>query len=117
MLTRMLPPPSDSAASRDQPPQLDKVLGLFSVVAIVVGEVIGSGIFFKPQEVAKYTEGFVGLILALWIACGLVNLCGADDGRAGGDVSAGWRHLHFPARDLRPAVVIFVGLGRILGHP
>ncbi len=59
------------------PHRLDKVLGLFSVVAIVVGEVIGSGIFFKPQQVALYTEGFVGLILALWIACGLVNLCGA----------------------------------------
>jgi APA family basic amino acid/polyamine antiporter len=57
--------------------QLEKVLGLFSVIAIVVGEVIGSGIFFKPQQVAQYTEGFVGLILSLWILCGLVNLCGA----------------------------------------
>jgi basic amino acid/polyamine antiporter, APA family len=57
--------------------QLEKVLGLFSVVTIVVGQVIGSGIFFKPQQVAQATEGFVGLILALWIVCGLINLCGA----------------------------------------
>ncbi|REK19194.1 MAG: amino acid permease [Planctomycetota bacterium] len=54
-----------------------RVLGFYSVVAIVVGQVIGSGIFFKPQVVAQQTGGFVGLILALWIVCGLVNLCGA----------------------------------------
>ncbi|MEX0977448.1 MAG: amino acid permease [Pirellulales bacterium] len=57
--------------------ELAKVLGFYSVVAIVVGQVIGSGIFFKPQVVAQQTGGFVGLILALWIICGLVNLCGA----------------------------------------
>jgi basic amino acid/polyamine antiporter, APA family len=76
MLARMKPDGAAEPAATD-PHQLEKVLGLFSVVAIVVGEVIGSGIFYKPQEVAKYTEGFVGLILALWIACGLINLCGA----------------------------------------
>jgi len=59
------------------PLELAKVLGFYSVVAIVVGQVIGSGIFFKPQVVAQQTGGFVGLILALWIICGLVNLCGA----------------------------------------
>ena len=72
--------PSTPNARRPRSPpshQLEKVLGLFSVVAIVVGQVIGSGIFFKPQVVAQQTGGFVGLILALWIVCGLVNLCGA----------------------------------------
>ena len=68
-------PPETGAPG--QAHQLDKVLGLFSVVTIVVGEVIGSGIFYKPQPIAQSTGGFVGLILALWIACGLVNLCGA----------------------------------------
>jgi basic amino acid/polyamine antiporter, APA family len=47
------------------------------VVAIVVGEVIGSGIFYKPQQIAQATQGYVGLILSLWVLCGLVNLCGA----------------------------------------
>jgi APA family basic amino acid/polyamine antiporter len=46
-------------------------------MAIVVGEVIGSGIFFKPKEVALATGGYVGIILSLWVICGLVNLCGA----------------------------------------
>jgi amino acid transporter len=59
------------------PLELEKVLGFYSVVFIVVGQVIGSGIFFKPQVVAQQTGGFVGLILTLWILCGLVNLCGA----------------------------------------
>ncbi len=58
-------------------PELEKVLGFYSVVFIVIGQVIGSGIFFKPQVVAQSTGGFVGLILTLWIVCGLVNLCGA----------------------------------------
>jgi len=75
MLARMTDAASQS--EQEEAPRLDKVLGLFSVVAIVVGEVIGSGIFYKPQQVALYTEGFVGLILLLWVACGLVNLCGA----------------------------------------
>ena len=70
-----VPTAADAPAPDDY--QLERVLGLFSVIAIVVGEVIGSGIFFKPQQVAQFTEGFVGLILALWIICGLVNLCGA----------------------------------------
>jgi APA family basic amino acid/polyamine antiporter len=69
--------PASSERSDNERHQLEKVLGLFSVIAIVVGEVIGSGIFYKPQQVAQATEGFVGLILALWILCGLVNLCGA----------------------------------------
>jgi APA family basic amino acid/polyamine antiporter len=68
-------PPSEP--SEQDRHQLIRVLGLFSVVAIVVGEVIGSGIFYMPSQVAKSTEGYVGLILALWVVCGLMNLCGA----------------------------------------
>ena len=67
----MTSPPAPSASP------LPRVLGLAAAIAIVVGEVIGSGIFFKPAEVARATGGYVGLILALWVACGLVNLCGA----------------------------------------
>lgn len=60
-----------------QPPSLPAVLGLVAAIAIVVGEVIGSGIFLKPNQVAQATGGYVGLILALWVVCGLLNLCGA----------------------------------------
>jgi len=57
--------------------ELKPVLGLFSAVALVVGAVIGSGVFLKPSQIALATDGYVGLILALWIVLGLVNLCGA----------------------------------------
>ena len=53
------------------------MLGLFSAVTLVVGEMIGSGIFLKPAAVDSTIGGYVGLILALWVVCGLVNLCGA----------------------------------------
>lgn len=64
------PPPSS-------PQRLAPVLGIWTALALVVGEVIGSGVFLKPSQVAAATGGYVGLILTLWVVCGLVNLCGA----------------------------------------
>ncbi len=58
-------------------PRLAPVLGVVTATTLVVGEVIGSGIFFKPRSVAAATEGYLGLIFGLWIVCGLINLCGA----------------------------------------
>ena len=46
-------------------------------MTIVVGEVVGSGIFFKPEEVSRAIGGYPALILALWVTCGVVNLFGA----------------------------------------
>lgn len=57
--------------------RLRPVLGLFTATTLVVGGVIGSGIFMKPSQIARATQGQLGLILALWLVCGLVNLCGA----------------------------------------
>ncbi|HEY1785708.1 MAG TPA: amino acid permease [Pirellulales bacterium] len=71
----MAPLPHASNNGRSQ--RLTPVLGLFSAVTIVVGEMIGSGIFLNPAAVDQTIGGYVGLILALWVACGLVNLCGA----------------------------------------
>ncbi|MGE0606686.1 MAG: APC family permease [Pirellulales bacterium] len=56
---------------------LKPVLGLLAAGAIVVGEVIGSGIFLSPRQVAASIGDRVWLILALWIVAGIVNLCGA----------------------------------------
>jgi amino acid transporter len=68
---------SDEPRQTHDLPKLAPVLGPVSAFAIVVGLVIGSGIFIKPAAIAKDTGGNVGLILFLWLACGLVNLCGA----------------------------------------
>lgn len=56
---------------------LRPALGTFTALTIVVGGVIGSGIFFKPAVVAQSLGDERMLALGLWIVCGLVNLCGA----------------------------------------
>lgn len=76
MLAAMSSEQNSSAAPVDHP-RLAPVLGPISAFAIVVGLVIGSGIFIKPAAIARDTDGNVGLILTLWAVCGLVNLCGA----------------------------------------
>jgi len=58
------------------PGHLQRRLGLTSAISITVGAVIGSGIFLKPLIVAQSLPS-VGWIFFLWIALGLVCLCGA----------------------------------------
>ena len=55
--------------------ELRKSLGLVSSVAITVGSVIGSGIFLKPWEVARYLPDTISILLC-WMGLGLVCLCG-----------------------------------------
>jgi APA family basic amino acid/polyamine antiporter len=66
-----------SAAEVASPGGLRPALGTFTALTIVVGGVIGSGIFFKPGVVVAHTSFNATLALSLWIVCGLVNLCGA----------------------------------------
>ncbi|MCA9103060.1 MAG: amino acid permease [Planctomycetales bacterium] len=61
----------------DDEPRLVPALGFFAALAVVIGTVIGSGIFFKPQQVASAVGDSIALMLVLWGGCGLVNLCGA----------------------------------------
>lgn len=51
-------------------------LGLFSTTAIVVGTMIGSGIFKKTAPMAALL-GSPELIVLVWVVAGLVTLCGA----------------------------------------
>src|SRR5580765_5057167 len=55
---------------------LPRVLGLFSVMTVVVGGIIGSGIFLKTGRVAQALGSF-GPIISVWIVVGLVTLCGS----------------------------------------
>jgi APA family basic amino acid/polyamine antiporter len=56
--------------------ELPRVLGLWDIVAIVVGGVIGSGIFLVPADIAR-AVGAPLLIFAVWIAGGLLSYFGA----------------------------------------
>ncbi len=55
---------------------LKRKLGFSAVLAVVVGDMIGSGIFFTPGELAAVatTEWQVYFF---WLLCGLITLCGA----------------------------------------
>lgn len=54
---------------------LPRVLGAFDAMMVVVGSVIGSGIFLKPGIAARELPS-VALILAVWIGVGGITLCG-----------------------------------------
>ena len=56
--------------------RLPRHLGLWSAVAVLIGSTIGSGIFRIPGSIAAYT-GTVGGMMLVWVAGGLVTVCGA----------------------------------------
>ena len=57
--------------------ELARVLRLRDVILIVVGTVIGSGIFLVPGGVLRDSGGDVGLALLVWIVGGALSLLGA----------------------------------------
>ena len=56
---------------------LQRVLGLRELVLIVVGTVIGSGIFIVPATVLQQTSGKVGPAMLVWLIAGILSLLGA----------------------------------------
>ena len=52
--------------------QLEKRYGLFTAICMVVGIVIGSGVFYKAQDILKYTGGNVLLGILAWLIGGVV---------------------------------------------
>lgn len=62
---------------RDQTmPQLSRQLSYSTLLAIVIGAVIGSGIFLKPASMASQFPSIYG-ILILWLFAGAITLIGA----------------------------------------
>src|SRR5438876_11954049 len=63
-------------STANSPPQLPRVLGPWVATAVVVGCVIGSGVFKKPYAVAKDIDQF-GLMVSAWVLVGLLAMMGA----------------------------------------
>lgn len=55
---------------------LKRTLGFWSGTAIIVGTVIGSGIFRTPASIARVLPDPT-LTLGLWLVVGIISLCGA----------------------------------------
>lgn len=69
----MAAPAPDATAGA---PQLQRRLGFTSAVMIVIGSIIGSGIFLTPQNVAAAVQ-VPGLMILVWIISGVLTLAGA----------------------------------------
>jgi APA family basic amino acid/polyamine antiporter len=57
-------------------PSLSRRLGFGAVVAVIVGNMLGAGIFYTPGELAAVAER-TWQIYFFWALCGAVTLCGA----------------------------------------
>ncbi|CAN7940238.1 unnamed protein product [Ixodes hexagonus] len=67
---------STPTAAAENGVQLKKELGLMNGVGMIVGVIIGAGIFVSPTGVLRYA-GSSGMALVVWASCGLISMVGA----------------------------------------
>ena len=71
-----MPTTTQPASAGPGAPQLARRLGLFDATMIVMGGIVGSGIFVTPYVVARQVHT-PALIVGAWLAGGLIALAGA----------------------------------------
>ena len=70
-------PGSTPPTSRQEQDGLRRILGLRDLVLLIVGTVIGSGIFLVPGAILRPVGNSVPLAFAVWLAGGVLSLLGA----------------------------------------
>ena len=75
-LARVLDSAEMERSATSAAPDLPRVLGVWHATAIVVGTIIGSGIFLVPQEMMR-AVGSARLVYLAWIVGGILTLFGA----------------------------------------
>ncbi|CDQ80099.1 unnamed protein product [Oncorhynchus mykiss] len=74
--------PGDTPAPKEEPDapsgkvELRKKVTLLQGISIIIGTIIGAGIFISPKGILK-NSGSVGMSLVVWIVCGVLSLFGA----------------------------------------
>ncbi|KAK4470074.1 hypothetical protein MN116_006538, partial [Schistosoma mekongi] len=68
----------DTTVVVDSPDEvkLQRSIGLLTSVTIIVGSMIGSGIFVSPTGILKNVQS-IGASLVIWVACGIFSMLGA----------------------------------------
>jgi len=64
------------AVEESQRLEMKRRVGLLSGVALIVGNMIGTGIFVTPGGVLE-RSGSVGLAMVMWVACGVLSILGS----------------------------------------
>ncbi|MBC7773364.1 MAG: amino acid permease [Pyrinomonadaceae bacterium] len=67
---------SSAGITRDAPDQPRRVLSTLDATCVVIGAIIGTGIFLSPSSVAKLVDSNA-LVLLAWGLGGAIALCGA----------------------------------------
>ena len=65
------------SVASESPIQLRRVLGLWDLALMIIGTVIGSGIFLVPGAVLRAVGNSLPVALAVWLAGGFLSLLGA----------------------------------------
>ncbi|MCH2132876.1 MAG: amino acid permease [Phycisphaerales bacterium] len=91
-----------------------RVLGLGATTAIVVASMIGSGIFVTTGEIGPSLVS-PGVVLLVWVVCGVLALCGALSlGELGAMLPRAGGAYVFIRRACGPQLGCFVGLESML---
>lgn len=69
--------PAVTPAEAAAPAQLRRILGMRDLILMIIGTVIGSGIFLVPGTILKSVNGSVPLALTVWLVGGVLSLLGA----------------------------------------